>query len=186
MRNLQARPTEYRGITYKSKAEARLALLLDDLGKCWKYEPESMVLEDGYVPDFLVFSAEPHDYEEDVSANGSALLELSVIEYKPSLPTRTYIKELAVRFGCIGDAIYRESTLNMLLDCAVNVEFLLLIGGMGFSKARHISFGWGPPEEPCYIGALKDQWGGFFEDVDIDKENKRLSKYRFDLEYRHA
>lgn len=47
--------TEYRGFTFRSRTEARWAMLFDLLGIEWDYEPEGYILgDDGtfYVPDF--------------------------------------------------------------------------------------------------------------------------------------
>ena len=45
------KPTIYKGITFRSRLEARWAAMFDILGWAWEYEPES----DGfYIPDFLL------------------------------------------------------------------------------------------------------------------------------------
>jgi hypothetical protein len=46
-------PTEYKGITMRSRLEARWACVLDLLGLPWEYEPIDL---DGYIPDFIVTS----------------------------------------------------------------------------------------------------------------------------------
>lgn len=46
-----AKPTEYKGISFRSRLEARWAAMFDILGWTWEYEPEC----DGfYIPDFLL------------------------------------------------------------------------------------------------------------------------------------
>lgn len=49
-------PTKYNGISFRSRLEARSAVLFDNLGLCWEYEPEGFNLpENGwYLPDFLI------------------------------------------------------------------------------------------------------------------------------------
>ncbi len=49
-------PTDYDGITFRSRLEASFAELFDNLGWDWDYEPEILTLEDGksYLPDFRV------------------------------------------------------------------------------------------------------------------------------------
>ena len=49
-------PTKYNGISFRSRLEARAAVLFDKLGLCWEYEPEGFQLpENGwYLPDFLI------------------------------------------------------------------------------------------------------------------------------------
>lgn len=50
---IKALPTEYRGITYRSRTEARWALFLDELRVPYAYEVESFDLGgDWYLPDF--------------------------------------------------------------------------------------------------------------------------------------
>ena len=40
MRELKAIQTEYKGYRFRSRLEARWAVLLDELGVKWEYEPE--------------------------------------------------------------------------------------------------------------------------------------------------
>lgn len=48
--------TQYDGCRFRSRLEARWAVLLNRLGASWQYEPEGFDLGDGllYLPDFLV------------------------------------------------------------------------------------------------------------------------------------
>ena len=41
-------PTYYRGITFRSRLEARWAIILDELGIDWEYEPEAIVIDQTY------------------------------------------------------------------------------------------------------------------------------------------
>lgn len=49
-------PTEYKGITFRSRTEARWAVFFDALGIEWQYEPNYFRLADGefYKPDFYL------------------------------------------------------------------------------------------------------------------------------------
>ncbi len=48
-------PTKYRGITYRSRAEARWAVVFDKVGWTHLYEPETFCLPCGnYLPDFYL------------------------------------------------------------------------------------------------------------------------------------
>jgi len=53
-------PTYYKGITFRSRLEARWAIILDELGIAWEYEPEAIVINTGYhdpfgyLPDFYL------------------------------------------------------------------------------------------------------------------------------------
>ncbi len=70
---IQARPTEYRRIRFRSKSEAVLARALDLANKKWKYE--------------VLFCG--HEWDFQLLGNPTIFLE-----YKPRLPTRTYLEEL--------------------------------------------------------------------------------------------
>ncbi len=51
---LRALPTEYRGVRFRSRLEARWALFFDSLRVAWEYEREGFDLGEGrwYLPDF--------------------------------------------------------------------------------------------------------------------------------------
>lgn len=51
----KAQPVIYKGIQFRSKMEARLAVLLDEFNADWEYEP---IQEDGYTPDFRIKNVE--------------------------------------------------------------------------------------------------------------------------------
>jgi hypothetical protein len=54
---LQARPTVYRGIRMRSRAEARYAAFLDEGPEPWEYEPVAFGGSRGqYLPDFRTFA----------------------------------------------------------------------------------------------------------------------------------
>jgi hypothetical protein len=44
-------PTYYKGITFRSRLEARWAIILDELGIAWEYEPEAIVIDSRHFPD---------------------------------------------------------------------------------------------------------------------------------------
>lgn len=48
---IRAIPTEYRGITFRSRLEARWAAMFDRLEWKWEYEPIDLT---GYIPDFIL------------------------------------------------------------------------------------------------------------------------------------
>lgn len=54
MKKIRAIETHYKGYRFRSRLEARWAVVFDKLGLEWEYEPEGFVLEDGqrYLPDF--------------------------------------------------------------------------------------------------------------------------------------
>jgi hypothetical protein len=51
---MRAIETRYKGRLFRSRLEARYAVLFDELAIAWDYEPEGYVFEDGtrYLPDF--------------------------------------------------------------------------------------------------------------------------------------
>lgn len=51
IRTLEAKPTAYKGINFRSRLEARWAAMFDLLGWTWEYEPEC---DGAYIPDFLL------------------------------------------------------------------------------------------------------------------------------------
>lgn len=53
-REVEAKPTTYAGVTFRSKLEAQWAYTLDYYGIRWEYEPETVTLPSGarYLPDF--------------------------------------------------------------------------------------------------------------------------------------
>lgn len=183
---MNARKTEYRGITFASKAEARLALFLDDQGKAWWYEPETLRLPDGYVPDFVLMELRHTDTVDDGSIDtNNFLLSMYIIEYKPRRPTKTYIDELSVRFQEIGNRLHSESTLDAMLCSVVNLDMAILVGGMGYQKAESLALYWDSPHHPKASVAKQwePSWGWPLIDIDPDEVNQRLSSYRFDLQH---
>jgi hypothetical protein len=53
---MKAIETVYKGFKFRSRLEARWAVLFDGLGIEWRYEDEGFILEDGtwYLPDFYL------------------------------------------------------------------------------------------------------------------------------------
>ena len=78
---IKAKPTTYRGIEFRSKSEARLAVALD-LARVpyWEYEPTIQETDPGeWKPDFWV-RLPVLDWWVDV-----------LVEYKPTSPSRPYV-----------------------------------------------------------------------------------------------
>jgi len=76
----EATPTEYKGITFRSKTEAVYARMFDLIGWVWEYEPE--------VPGW------PHNPDFLVGARRLGHTCLAVIEVKPSRPTKAYLARI--------------------------------------------------------------------------------------------
>ena len=55
-RDIEATPTRYKGVRFRSRLEAQWAVFWDELGVKWEYEPLTFLLSDGkqYTPDFWI------------------------------------------------------------------------------------------------------------------------------------
>jgi hypothetical protein len=91
---MEARPTEYLGVVYKSKTEAMFALLLNivtDEYSSFTYEEIRFKTPDGYIPDFTKY----------ISVGNHTTDFIEMIEIKPSVPNKTYIEYLEKQFQWI-------------------------------------------------------------------------------------
>lgn len=61
IQGIQAKPTEYAGLLFRSRLEARYAAMLDILKADWEYEPDDF---DGYIPDFKIHVGKAFTYLE--------------------------------------------------------------------------------------------------------------------------
>jgi hypothetical protein len=52
---MNAIPTQYKGINFRSRLEAKWAKMFDLLGWRWEYEPFDL---NGYIPDFMIFQGQ--------------------------------------------------------------------------------------------------------------------------------
>ena len=101
----EARPTEYRGVVYKSKTEAMFACLIDVNQKeknqrvRLRYEPEIYKTPGGYIPDFVL-----DQISEPFLCDFTTLIEL-----KPSMPTQAYINYLDKQFKWIRNKDYFQA-----------------------------------------------------------------------------
>lgn len=154
---LEAIPTEYKGIVYRSKSEAMFARYLelryseegDPFGVV--YEPKHLQTLDGWVPDFLVWQVEN-------TCVWIPQLIVTVYEYKPSKPTETYLQRFKHRCQEIQN---RTDT---------HIVFCLLFGSV-FSSERG-SF-WPLWEDHPTKGHSRIDWLGCF--------SNEIKATRFDL-----
>lgn len=85
--DIKPKPTTYRHIEFKSKLEAKIALLLDCLSVHWIYEPKRFFIKElncQYVPDFFINGSNIPGMED---------IEM-YLEIKPSKPTDVEVKKL--------------------------------------------------------------------------------------------
>lgn len=99
----KAIPTEYKGVRFDSKSEAVFARTLDLAGHDWVYHPGEHC---GHAWDFLVFPTHGQRVVQYTCVCGKGFKSQTpifqlhyrpvLIEYKPSAPTDTYIRNLTV------------------------------------------------------------------------------------------
>lgn len=174
MERLQARPTEYKGVRYRSKSEAMFAMFLDGIGYIdIIYEPDFPI--EGWKPDFLAYETfEPSGYNALNNLLGNVDKKFSVnwclprvafhyTEYKPSMPTKTYIERIA---SCCKEFLECIDS-NSMYDRDL-FSFDICIGGF-YSQQGLLSY---------HDGKFIDE-GKFWLS---NGEHKKIVAYRFDLE----
>lgn len=191
---MNPRRTEYKGIVFDSKAEAVFARTLDIAGHDWVYHPEKHC---GHEWDFLVFPA--HDryfykspwvggkHCESTMVYSGPVSKPMLVEYKPSMPTNTYVdnlteimrqdpRESIVVWGNPWDGVDRS--IDGPIDCCYRVYPIF---------SSHAKYGWGD-----FI-RLADNGGDFptsyrhetFSVLGVNEHMAQQAKrYRFDLAYR--
>ncbi|WP_280393110.1 hypothetical protein [Nocardia wallacei] len=92
MSDIKPIETRYAGCRFRSRLEARWAVLFDTLGIEWEYEPQGFHLSDGhtYLPDFRLPEC---DTWIEVKGAESALDKEMLLRAARELP----------RFGCVGE-----------------------------------------------------------------------------------
>jgi len=154
------RKTEYKGVVFKSKSEAIVARSMDLVGLLWEYEPYQTKCNDGYICDFWVIV--PASVVND--GRPSNWFQNVFIEYKPSIPTNTYLNEIYDRFKTLG--LKRNPTIWILygnpFDDTVQSGWLAIdVYDENHLKRKWRSLG------PSFLGVI-DKW-------------HEAKKYRFDL-----
>jgi hypothetical protein len=93
--NLTPIETEYAGIRFRSRLEARWAVFFDALGIVWEYEPDAFRCCDGtnYLPDFRLADAPA----------SLAILAGAYAEVKP--PTGDFKKSIRFSHSAVGNKI---------------------------------------------------------------------------------
>lgn len=157
-KELVARPTEYRGIQYRSKCEAMFALWLDlkhSEDVFIEYEPDWAELGD-YVPDFVVHR--PSWDHDRVVPEISQWIE--IIEYKPSMPTVTYCSEVCKK-------LHQIANLSLFGSCSL-ITMNIYYGSVYDANRGALLC--------CNddFSSVKVNW--------IGKHERRIRDYRFDLE----
>lgn len=168
---LQATPTEYKGVLYRSKCEAMFARYLDlVIAEDCSYAPEShggfqyepkFLSVGGWTPDFL-------KWQVSIDNDRIPFLYQDVIEYKPSKPTDAHIatfKKRCLRISefiadTYGSAAYYRTSYQLYYGSVFNAS-------RGFFDTFSIA---------------QDEIGFYFDGSDwLHDYAKDLSSYRFDL-----
>lgn len=158
MASLEAVPTEYKGVVYRSKSEAMFARWIElhygEEGEPFGfvYEPKHLETSDGWVPDFLVWQVQN-------TTCWVPQLSVMVFEYKPSKPTDTYVS----RFNSRCRELQSRTNTRML--------FCLMFGSV-FTQDRGCF--WGESESNPNQSVSRIDW--------IDRFEKDIRATRFDLE----
>lgn len=125
-KQIESKPTRYRGVLYESRLEAKWAVLFDNIPNIvhFTYQPETWKLPNGwdYTPDFAirfcVLDKKPHT---------------SYIEIKPTIPNEGYLKtlkqfavhhEIPILLFC--GSIYRNETISFMIATQQPNKFKLV------------------------------------------------------------
>jgi hypothetical protein len=110
--------TRYAGRRFRSRLEARYAVLFDHLGLRWDYEPEGYATPDGpYLPDFMLHLK-----------HGSVLFEVKPENAKREDPRWSYASEgagvrMIVAFGLPGELHLFDQTESRWMEWDDNYAF---------------------------------------------------------------
>lgn len=100
-------PTEYQGVVFKSRLEARWAMFFDLIGITWEYEPGQIVIWDGtgYIPDFMIDVPSDHAWPEFVDGR-------FFVEIKPDCLT---FRQFASLERILSGSVYRTKRPHLFL-----------------------------------------------------------------------
>jgi hypothetical protein len=154
---MKAIETRYKGYRFRSRLEARWAVVLDSLGVRWQYEPEGFMTSAGpYLPDFRVDPASvtfnEKGYLRRSRAWGDVYLEVK------GAPLRMDEAERLRAFACDVDAVPRwVFALGDIPEPRQMYGYLFITGwGMG-GAAECLLAGNGLTDVAVYNRA--DEWG---------------------------
>lgn len=168
---MKARPTEYKGIRFRSKSEAVFARYLDLLIETrffentlasFEYEPETCV--EGWHPDFLTWRVMRPMGSKYGFRRTIPDLFMTFIEYKPSRPTQTYIREWA-------ECAAKWSKLATEKQSPFKPTFFIYYGSVYSSADRGV----------VYVDSIGGTFNDNQDDWIVDFEDE-LKSYRFDLQ----
>jgi hypothetical protein len=143
---IEPKPTQYGNILFRSRTEARWAVLLDFTPNVlnWWYEPETFKMPNGwtYTPDFLVKFCRP-----------SGKIDTVYLEVKPSAPSGDWsraVDRVVRRHNIVVIVAWADFYNNVGVqfrsftpDAKKDVRYLLDCfskSGQGYYHARHFRF----------------------------------------------
>ena len=161
--NLQAVPTEFKGVRYRSKSEAMFRVWLEMC--CIRdrnpygiiYEPDYFTTDDGWTPDFLVWQAIHLDNKPEIRN--------FIYEYKPARPTDAYLELFLRRSKQILERFSSDRGLHVVL-----------MYGSVYEQDRGYVFGDSEISQKPQLRTCN--WIGEFEQA--------IRQMRFDLEQRES
>jgi hypothetical protein len=151
--------TVYRGIRFRSRAEARWAAFFDLCGWRWSYEPLDLA---GYIPDFIIEPATNRYAERPWQWEVSPLL----VEVKGSALRASDLSEHRAKIALSGwrhEAVVLPAALNILDDgCGLERTLVAMLGGpfeTGEGWENEVTIGWCEGHEGV---GLTSVYGGFY------------------------
>lgn len=175
MQTIQAIPTRYKGIVYRSRSEARFAAFLHFSGCGFTYEPEFLKLPNLYVPDFAIFfPLRVIDFGEG-EFNVGFPMNLTVIDYKPTMPNDEWRDSIHVNF--------KDISRKLASFGLSQFEFCLVVGNIYDDEGARKVFRFNRDTlngefEDCSVGGWDQLMRWKYEPEAI----QYAKKYRYDLE----
>jgi hypothetical protein len=158
-------PTYYKGITFRSRLEARWAIILDELGIAWEYEPEAIVIESSiwfadpqnrdvmsYLPDFYL---PEHKAFVEVKGSLDEAEYWKIIRIAHNLARDDDHKYAFFLAGNIGSEKHHRPALHSL----TNHEGLIYAAHVGFNYKN---------SDPLYNSVIGYDAGIEYTDAKID------------------
>lgn len=154
MGDIRAIPTIYRGRRFRSRLEARWAVILDQLGIQWEYEAEGCEIKIGpgawirYLPDFTLRFPE--------EKRGGRTPSTLYLEVKGQMTFEDAIKIKA--FADTGRAIYVAGAIPDNIECLWGAHYTSAVFGIPFFGFDLVD----GDNYPAMLGVTKDGKTGLF------------------------
>ena len=158
-KEINAIPTTYNGINFRSRLEAKWACFFDNIG--WRYEYEPIDLN-GYIPDFLIKGSHSQFFVEVKPA--TSLVDLKKLCEKARRKTIGYrLMCLGASLGYGGDWTIDPITIGLEvarlnLCCKAYADLQISVFGIGDINANE----WDANDESTVQAVI-----GFYEEFDL-------------------